>query len=216
MIFAAPGPSLADATFLGGLLALTGIGLLAFLALALLGAFALLLRQLGGGGPGGHPFPYQRAGALFTPAEAAFLPALAQAAGPEIAVFGKVRLADLIQPRAGLPRPKFLRALNRVTSKHVDFVLVDRDTLQPLAAVELDDRSHLRADRQARDRFVEGALAAAGLPLLRFPVQGGGTPEAEIRAQIIAALGTPSPAARAPSHRGQPRPGGFQPGHRPI
>ena len=70
MIFAAPGPSLADATFLGGLLALTGVGLLAFLALALLAAFALLLRQLGGGGPGGHPFPYQRAGALFTPAEA--------------------------------------------------------------------------------------------------------------------------------------------------
>lgn len=160
-----------------GLVLLGGLGLL---------ALALLLR---GFGRAADAFPYVRAGALFTPAEAIFLHALHSAVGPELLVFGKVRLADLLQPREGLPRQRFFQALNRITGKHADFVLCDRDTLQPLVAIELDDRSHARADRQARDRFVEGAFAAAGLPLLRYAVQRNGRyPTREIQAKLAGVL----------------------------
>jgi hypothetical protein len=44
-------------------------------------------------------------------------------------------------------------------------------TLKIICAVELDDKSHRRADRASRDGFVEKALAGAGIPLARFPVQ---------------------------------------------
>lgn len=202
---------LADATLLGVLLALGGVGLLGFFALALLAAFGHFLRQLragiGGLRAGGEPLPYRRVEALFTPAEAAFLPVLARAAGPEVAVYGKVRLADLIVPREGLPRPRFLSALHRVTSKHVDFVLCERASLLPLAAVELDDRSHRRADRRERDRFVEAALAAAGLPLLRFPVRANGRyPAREIEealASVLDGQGGGSPRVEAAEDAGQ-------------
>lgn len=53
-------------------------------------------------------------------------------------------------------------------SKHVDFVICDRATIRPLVAVELDDASHTRSDRVTRDEFVDAALTAAGLPLMRI------------------------------------------------
>ena len=143
--------------------------------------FTLLVRLARGGRSG---FPYVQNGSLFTPAERVFLGVLARAAGDEFLVFGKVRLADLLQPRPGLPRQQFFRALNRITSKHVDFVLCDPESLAPVAAIELDDRSHRQPLRQERDRFVEGAFAAAGLPLLRFPVQRHGPKVEELRARL--------------------------------
>ena len=133
---------------------------------------------------GWSAFPYDRCAALFTPAERTFLVALQRAVSDEFLVFGKVRLADLIQPRAGLPRQRFFQALNLVTSKHVDFVLCERGSLVPVVAIELDDRSHAQPRRQERDRFVEGALAAAGLPLWRFPVQRNGPKVEDLRARL--------------------------------
>jgi very-short-patch-repair endonuclease len=60
---------------------------------------------------------------------------------------------------------------NRIDRKHVDFLLCDPATMRPLAGVELDDASHGRKDRQARDLLVEEVFAAAGLPLLREPAR---------------------------------------------
>jgi hypothetical protein len=57
---------------------------------------------------------------------------------------------------------------NRVTAKSVDFVVCDPSTLRPFVAIELDEPSHDRPDRQWRDEQVEAILRAAGLPLVRF------------------------------------------------
>jgi hypothetical protein len=51
----------------------------------------------------------------------------------------------------------------------VDFLLCNPKTLKPVFAIELDDSSHARADRQERDALVEEVFAAAHLPLLRIP-----------------------------------------------
>ena len=43
--------------------------------------------------------------------------------------------------------------------------------LQLVAALELDDSSHKRLDRQERDSFVAQVFACAKLPLIRVPAQ---------------------------------------------
>ena len=55
----------------------------------------------------------------------------------------------------------------------MDFVLCDNDSVRPLLAIELDDSSHKSDKGQARDAFVDEALRAAGLPLLRIPCKAG-------------------------------------------
>jgi hypothetical protein len=50
-------------------------------------------------------------------------------------------------------------------------LLCDPLTARPLVAIELDDQSHNRADRQLRDKFVDGVFAAAALPLVHVAVR---------------------------------------------
>jgi hypothetical protein len=79
-----------------------------------------------------------------------------------------VRLADIIKVR---PKTrKFQTWNNRIQGKHLDFVLCDEETLDIKLAIELEDQSQA-ADRGRRDRFVNTALAAAGVQLLRVRVQ---------------------------------------------
>ena len=109
---------------------------------------------------------YKRASSLLTQTESEFYRALREAVGPMADIQCKVRLADLLIAPEGNRS-----AFNRVSQKHVDFVLCERGTLRPLVAVELDDPSHQRADRQARDRFVDSAYKSAGLPLVHIQTQ---------------------------------------------
>ena len=63
------------------------------------------------------------------------------------------------------------------------------DTTEPLVAIELDDKSHLRAGRVERDVFLDACLAAAGLPLVRVPAaRAYSVPE--LQAAIAAQLGS--------------------------
>jgi hypothetical protein len=85
-----------------------------------------------------------------------------------LTVCPKVNLNDLFF----VSRPdQNLGVRNRISSKHVDFLLCESRSMQPRVGIELDDSSHAREDRQARDAFVEDVFATAGLALLRFPVQ---------------------------------------------
>jgi uncharacterized protein DUF2726 len=59
--------------------------------------------------------------------------------------------------------------------------------LSPLVAVELDDSSHQRPDRVARDRDVDRILEIASLPILRVPVRRT-YDGAEIAKQLLAKL----------------------------
>jgi hypothetical protein len=155
------------------------------------GCLASLLRLLGVGrgnstspgpsqytAPGGEddapdtsPLPahtYRLRDDFLSTAEANLLRVLREVAGDWALICPKVRLADLVYT----PRQEDRQAaLNRVSRKHLDFVLCDAGTLRPTLALELDDRSHERADRRERDAFVDQLLAAVGLPLVRVPVQ---------------------------------------------
>ena len=65
-------------------------------------------------------------------------------------------------------RKTYWSGLNRVTSKSIDFVVVDLASGGALLAIELDDKTHQRDDRKRRDAFVNDALRQAGIPLVRF------------------------------------------------
>ena len=128
--------------------------------------FLFILLALGRGKKGTVTYPYVAAPGLFTEAESRFLRALEQAA-PEYRVFGKVRVADVIRVQKGLSRKGWQSAFNRIAMKHVDFVLCRPHDLGVVCALELDDKTHERKDRRARDVFLENALAAADVPLVR-------------------------------------------------
>lgn len=107
---------------------------------------------------------------LLSKAEEKFFFALLKAMGDEFHIWGKIRLADIIKPDA-TTREEYFRAFNRIKAKHVDFALIDKDTLDIICAIELDDKSHNREDRMARDEFVDAALRAVGIPILHFKVR---------------------------------------------
>jgi hypothetical protein len=115
------------------------------------------------------PPPYERRGVLLSPAEINFLRSLHLAARENWIVFSMVRLADIIKVR---PKTRKSHSWNnRILNKHVDFVVCDYETLEVKLAIELDYGAQQRPDRKNRDRFVQVALTAAGLPLLRVKVQ---------------------------------------------
>jgi very-short-patch-repair endonuclease len=76
----------------------------------------------------------------------------------------KVRLSDLIGCSAQGWREGFGA---KISQKHVDFVLVHAETSAIALAIELDDKTHLAPDRRARDLFVDQAMGAAGIAILR-------------------------------------------------
>lgn len=113
-----------------------------------------------------NDFPYRKKDYLLTPAERSFYEVLQKVAGDNMQVFAKVRLADLVWLPKGTQNLQ--GHLNRVLSKHVDFVLCNRETLSPVLVVELDDSSHSMSHRQGRDAVVNDILHSAGLPILRI------------------------------------------------
>lgn len=113
-------------------------------------------------------FPYRVRDDFLSPAELSFYHVVTTAVAQRATVCPKVGLGDIFfvsQPHENRA------AFNRIIQKHVDFLVCEPRTMKPLCGIELDDATHARADRQARDEFVRQAFEAARLPLLRFPVQ---------------------------------------------
>ena len=116
-------------------------------------------------------YPYTKQAVLFSPAERSFLGVLAQALGNQVQVFGKVRVADVITPKKGMPRGEWQKAFNKISGKHFDFIVCNKDDLSIICAVELDDSSHQSINRQKRDLFLEGACNASSVPLIQVPAK---------------------------------------------
>lgn len=151
--------------------------LLGFVALAIV-LLALFKRK--------RPPSYVSREFLFTKSEWLFYQALAAATEHRWLVMGKPRIADVLSVNRNLKKSDWGRAFVKISSKHVDYILLDPDTGAIVACVELDDRSHQRKDRQERDAFVNAAFLEAGIPLLRYPTANAYDPSA-IRRDIAKA-----------------------------
>jgi hypothetical protein len=155
-------------------------------------AVVLVLARLKGGSGGTAVADYSKRRTLFSPAERSFLGVLEQAVGEEYRVFGKIRVADVLEPRHGMSRSARQSALNRISAKHFDFVLCARGDLSIVCALELDDASHNEAGRRDRDAFLAAACESAALPLLRVPAERAYAIE-EVRSKLLAVLGAKAP-----------------------
>lgn len=114
---------------------------------------------------------YRKNGPLFTAAERSFLGVLDAAVSDNYRILGKVRVADILSPQKGLDRKNWQIAFNKISAKHFDYVLCTKDTLEVIAVIELDDKSHNKKSVAARDAFVNSACESADLKLLRFPAK---------------------------------------------
>lgn len=108
---------------------------------------------------------------LFSPAERSFLGVLNLALGNDYAIFGKVRVADVLSVATTSNRSRWQQAFNQISAKHFDYVICSKTELEIVAAIELDDKSHNHKHRQRRDKFLEAACGSAKLPLVRFAVK---------------------------------------------
>lgn len=145
--------------------------------------FGLLRRAKSGAN---HPLenPYGLRDDFLSPAELSFYHVLRSTLALDVTIVIKPRLGDILFVRQ--PH-KNQGARNRIDRKHVDFLLCETSTMKPRLVVELDDSSHQKKDRQERDQLVDGALRAAGLPILHVRAMKSYVPQ-ELFEQIQRAI----------------------------
>lgn len=140
-------------------------------------------------------YPYHLRDDFLSAAELNFYRVLVTAVSDWAIIFTKVSLGDLFFAQTG-DRGQNQAYRNKIDRKHVDFLLCDPQTVRPILGIELDDKSHQRADRQKRDQFVDQVFAAAGLPLAHIPVQRSYPTEKLGRLLQSRALGNPDAASK--------------------
>ena len=141
-------------------------------------------------------YDYKRRSFFLTKAEHEFYDSLVQAVGQDYIVFAQVHLPTLLEHK--VVGQNWKAAFRHVSQKSVDFVLCDKAYISPKLAIELDDKSHERPDRQDRDIEVERILKGAGMPLLRIQNHGKFNPQ-ELAEKVQVAL-NPSKIPPSPSY----------------
>lgn len=144
--------------------------------------------------------PYRLRDDFLSPAEFSFYKVLSSLVGTRLTIQSKVGLADVFF----VARPnENVSHFNRISQKHLDFLVCDSVTMKPVFGIELDDASHRQNDRQERDDFVEKVCRVVGLPLLRFPVQREYNPReiASQKAPFVSEKGSPSVASQPQANK---------------
>lgn len=140
-------------------------GIMLFIALAL-----IVARRSFGDTKEKAKYQYTRRNFFLTRAEHECYDALVEAVGQEYRIFAQVHLPTLVENK--VVGQNWRGAFRHISEKSVDFVLCDISYISPKLAIELDDKSHERPERQERDHEVERILREAGIPLLRLENHG--------------------------------------------
>ncbi len=112
-------------------------------------------------------FSYLKKDSLLTEAEKSFYAVLQNVVGDNYLLFSQVSLLEILSVPNGLSNSAYRSALNKIQSKHIDFLLCEKESTRPILVIELNDSSHFRSDRVGRDDFLKAAFAHAGLPFLQ-------------------------------------------------
>jgi hypothetical protein len=142
-------------------------------------------------------FPFTVKPALFSTAERELWGELNQAVGRQHTVFGKVRLADVVTIRPGLKESAASSAIDEISAISLDFVICRHSNLAVVAGVKLTDAAD--SSKAAADEIAcaEGALSAAGVPLVRLAA-GKSYPAAKLVAELQRAKNALAAAKRTP------------------
>ncbi len=132
------------------------------------GCLAFFLQLFAGNKKEESKLPYRLKDNFLSPAELSFYHVLVSVLQGKLVVLAKVRLVDIFYVTQ---KQQNFSYFNRISQRHVDFLLCRPKTMVPVLAIELDDASHKRPDRQKRDAFVDAVFAAVGLPLWHVPAR---------------------------------------------
>jgi hypothetical protein len=168
-------------------------------ALFYLAAFVAVVVFIMGDLRGARRAGYPR-GRFLTTNEKSFLMTLDAALGRNYRAFAQVRLAELVSPTFGANPTSRRQALNGVMANSVDFVICDVLTLDPVAAIEVDDRSHLLPEREQRDAFVNAVFLEIGLPLMRVKARRAPIPSMSCAPCAPAPGSSPCPEWKERTH----------------
>lgn len=110
-------------------------------------------------------YAYKKREYLMTERERKFYRKLFNVFGKFYFIYPQLHFSALLDHR--MKSQNWQGALSRIQRKSVDYVLCTTD-FKIVAAIELDDKTHDKIERQQRDAFVDSICAQAGLPLVRF------------------------------------------------
>ncbi len=147
-----------------------------------------------------NPYPFVRKKEMYTQVESAFLSLLERAVGDNYRIVSRVKLSDVIDCKPGLSNKSKRIALGKSKNKQLDYVLLDKNKLTIVAAVDLVNNANKGGHKAQKDWFVSGALETAGIPHIRMKVKSGYRVE-DVRNAILFKLGKPEPAVKRRSTR---------------
>ena len=113
--------------------------------------------------------PFQLKQSILTQAEYSFYKRFSQYYGDKNLIFAKVGLTDIFDiVGAG---KDYMSYYGKISKSHIDFLICTKDTLYPLFAIELDDKSHNKENVKIRDKKKDAVFQAANLKLIRVPAK---------------------------------------------
>ena len=84
-------------------------------------------------------------------------------------LFSQVSLYNIIETKDNLDYSTQKSYFNKIASKSIDFVLVDKKDCRIKLCIELDDTSHKKQNRIERDKFINELFKSLEINLLRYP-----------------------------------------------
>lgn len=88
----------------------------------------------------------------------------------ELVVFSQVSLYNILETKSNLDYRTKTIYFNKIASKSIDFVLVDKKDCRIKLCIELDDDTHKQEKRIERDKFINELFKSLEINLLRYPV----------------------------------------------
>ena len=97
-----------------------------------------------------------------TNAEKQYFFTLQQTYGSQYFIFPQINLDKLVQVT---DKNNYYKFFNKVNRKSVDFVIVDKNTLETVKVIELDDWTHKWGSRKLRDSKVNKLFEKVNIPI---------------------------------------------------
>lgn len=88
----------------------------------------------------------------------------------DLILFCQVSLYNIVSMREDLDYRTRETYFNKIASKSIDFVLVNKSNCRIRLCIELDDTTHKRRKRRERDAFINKLFRDLGINLLRYPI----------------------------------------------
>lgn len=87
----------------------------------------------------------------------------------DLILFSQVSLYNILETKNNLNYSTKMTYFNKIASKSIDFVLVDKKDCRIKLCIELDDPSHNKKNRIERDKFINELFQSLEISLLRYP-----------------------------------------------